>query len=257
MDSSTEKQNTKTIFDTRLYFPKIGEKWGPSYEYPYPEATLNEFICLLSRGGNLDTFLYKEYALCSLIIKIIISNQYKDVTIFFSSKYQRRKVIKCFSKSVRFYHIAFGDWTATEMPTIIGHFEVDKFNEELLSMDNGFRCKFVVCSDSRVMRGIGGSEFNIIYDDISSFKSEIVRDIIQPLMICKDNSFCLQVITDDIATTKREKKPCTGGKSFTLKLKPISYCTIVCDSTCRSCLVAHDTWENEIDAKKKTLSILN
>lgn len=251
MPSKKQKIEEKEL-PPRLSFPRIGKKWGPSYEYPYPEATFKELVCLLKRGGNLDTFLGSEYAICSLIIKAILENKIKQMVIFFPSRYTRSRLVGRLPKAIQCYYHSIGNYVATdENFSEIGGIEINTFNEERLTMKNGFQCEFISCSVER-LRGSGGGEVNLIVGDLILFDAKITKKVLMPMIqMSNADTYQLLCIRDDEATAKRGKGLCVGGKSFTLKMDQLSNTVNVCDPTCRSCMVAHETWEQELENQEK------
>lgn len=250
-----QKPPTPTL--PRLQFPRI-VKWGCSYEFPYPHATLKELFCLLKRGGNIDTFLGKDYATCSLIIHAIKENHYKHLVIFFKNKRDRHIFNSDFKRALRLATILFEETEGQSYKDNPIEYDIVQFDEEYLKMKGGFECEFFV-ADRKFLRGISlptpSEGFCIIHGNRDDFSDHFTQNVLTPLLTSPSfdtTLFELKVIYNDEATSKRGRGLCIGGKAHTLQLFDITGGqNIKCESTCRSCAVKHETWEDELKQREE------
>jgi hypothetical protein len=245
----------------RLQFPKI-VKWGDTYEFPYPYATLNELFCLLKRGGNSDLFLGKDYALSSLIIHAVKERKFKDITVFFKNARDRHIFISHFKRAIACATRLFTDIEG-ENNFIPFETEIGTFNEEYIQLKGktyDLRCEFIV-AQAKTLRGTSAPTadegFSIMHGNRDDFSSDFERRVLNPLLKMADQypMYELKILYDDEdkeAISKRGKGLGVGNKARTLKLSEIvNNKNIKCDANCRSCLVKHETWEDELNQQKE------
>jgi hypothetical protein len=246
----------------RLQFPKI-VKWGDTYEFPYPYATLNELFCLLKRGGNSDLFLGKDYALSSLIIHAIKERKFKDIAVFFKNARDRHIFICHFKRAIACATRLFTDIEGENSNFVPFEAEIATFNEEYIQMRGKtyeLRCEFIV-AQTKTLRGAStptaDEGFSIMHGNKNDFSDDFTRRVLKPLLTMANQYPIYELAIlydddDDEAINKRGKGLGVGNKARTLRLFDIvNNKNIKCDANCRSCLVKHETWEDELKQQRE------
>lgn len=248
---------------TRLFFPMIEEKWN-IYMYPYATATFSELLCLLRQGGSLDTFIYTQFAIASLLIKTILEQKYKEVVICFSNAGSRSEFRKKFKRAVDAYHQTVCKIEPTEELQTIGGLDVSIFNRERLLLSNSFVCEFVCMDNTKTLRGFAfpSNDHGFTIMDTNECSKDFLDHVVMPLLCLRfpctvlgiERNLLLDSENKDGARQARRE---LGHGNRTLKMGVLSFDGtkqfVTCDNNCRSCKYSKETWDDEIANFKSRL----
>lgn len=249
--------------ETRLFFPKIEDKWH-TYAYPYATATFKELLCLLRRGGSVGTFIYAHYAIASLLIKAVLEKRYTNVCICFSNSQSRYEFRKKLKMAVDAYHQTIGRVESSSELKQIGDLLVVDFKKELLHLSNGFVCEFVSMELERELRGFSfpDAKQGFVIMETDECPKPFLDHVLTLFVIHKPKSCIIGIESrlfykpsgeDEARRVRRQ----LGHGNRTLKAGILSFDDsehfTTCDVGCRSCKFATETWDDEIANFKSRL----